>query len=234
MNRPDHGSPRRVFLTDAVRVASSAALVACGAPRTGRVQAPAPAPASDGTWDLSWVDRLSKASDRAVFDWPAIGDPTDPIVLEIAGRYLDGCDAVYGSGRHRAGVVLNVRTQAVPAALADAAWQRYPLGTEFTLKDPDTQQVAARNPFWHRARVAAGQPPAPVSLEELVQRGAIILVCDFALGHLARRLAQRVGAESSAVHRELRGMFVSGAYAVPSGIFGLARAQNAGCAYVRM
>ena len=33
---------------------------------------------------------------------------------------------------------------------------------------------------------------------------------------------------------ELRAGFVPGAYAVPSGIFGLARAQNSGCALVRM
>jgi intracellular sulfur oxidation DsrE/DsrF family protein len=36
------------------------------------------------------------------------------------------------------------------------------------------------------------------------------------------------------IHAELRKGLIEGAYAVPSGIFGLARAQNAGCAYVRV
>jgi hypothetical protein len=72
------------------------------------------------------------------------------------------------------------------------------------------------------------------TIEDLVARGAIVLVCDFALGHLARRLAAKAGRAADEVHRELRGAFVPNAFAVPSGIFGLARAQNAGCAFVRM
>jgi hypothetical protein len=121
----------------------------------------------------------------------------------------------------------------VPAALTDAAWARYALGVEYTVKDPVTQQPAVRNPFWHRAPgpITATTPP---TLEELVQRGSIILVCDFALGHLAKRLATRTARDADEVHRELRAAFVPGSYAVPSGIFGLARAQNAGCAFVRM
>jgi hypothetical protein len=68
----------------------------------------------------------------------------------------------------------------------------------------------------------------------MVQRGAIILVCDFALGHLAKRLATKAGRKEDEVHRELSASFVPGAIGVPSGIFGLAKTQNAGCALVRM
>jgi len=53
-------------------------------------------------------------TDGAVFDWPSLGDPADAIVLQIAERYLDNCDTVYGAGKHKARVVLNIRTQAVP------------------------------------------------------------------------------------------------------------------------
>jgi hypothetical protein len=62
----------------------------------------------------------------------------------------------------------------------------------------------------------------------------VILVCDFALGHLSRRLGTTFGRDASAVHNDLRSSFVPNAFAVPSGIFGLATAQNAGCAYVRV
>jgi intracellular sulfur oxidation DsrE/DsrF family protein len=128
---------------------------------------------------------------------------------------------------------LNIRTQAVPAALNDAMWERYALGVEYTAKDPVTQQPAIRNPFWHRAPSPAPGVILP-SLEDLVQRKTIVLVCDFALGHLAKRLAAKRNGNEDEVHRELRNGFVPGSFAVPSGIFGLARAQNAGCAYVRM
>jgi hypothetical protein len=70
------------------------------------------------------------------------------------------------------------------------------------------------------------------AVSALVRRGAVVLVCDFALGHLADRLAPKAGRTADEVRRDLRGAFVPGAYAVPSGIFGMARAQNAGCALV--
>jgi hypothetical protein len=71
-------------------------------------------------------------------------------------------------------------------------------------------------------------------LADLVARGAIVLVCDFAMGHLSNRLAKKTGRAADDVHADLRKGLIKSAYAVPSGIFGLARSQNAGCAYVRM
>lgn len=61
-----------------------------------------------------------------------------------------------------------------------------------------------------------------------------MLVCDFALLHLAERLAAKTNRQPTDVHLALRNGFVPGAFAVPSGIFGLAKAQNAGCAFVRL
>jgi hypothetical protein len=177
--------------------------------------------------------RLATATDRAVFDWPGLGDPADPLVLEIAARYLDNCETAYASQKYEARVVLNIRTQAVSAALDDATWQRHTLGAENKVNDPVTHELAVRNPFWHRAPEPLPGVVLP-SLADLVGRGAVILVCDFALGHLAKRLAGKTGRKSEEVHEELRNGFVPGAFAVPSGIFGLAKAQNAGCAFVRM
>ena len=80
----------------------------------------------------------------------------------------------------------------------------------------------------HRALFAMGRG----SLERLQKAGAIFLICDFALGHLAGRLATKAGAEKEAVLAELRTTLVPGAILVPSGIFGAAQAQNAGCAFI--
>jgi hypothetical protein len=151
----------------------------------------------------------------------------------MAERYLDNCRSAYGESAYDARVVLNVRTQAIGAAMTDRLWEQYSLGTEYSAKDPATQQPAIRNPFLHR-------PPSPApgitlpSIVDLVDRGAIVLVCDFAMGHLSKRLAAKSGRSADDVHADLRKGLISGAYAVPSGIFGLARSQNAGCAYVRV
>jgi hypothetical protein len=175
-------------------------------------------------WDLSWVKRVEKSRDRAVIDSANIADG---FCLQIATRYLDNCDAVYGVGKHRAQVVLNIRTRAVPLALSDAIWSRYDVGADAQVNDPLTKQPSRRH-LW--MTVPEGQPAAMGSMTDIVRRGAIILVCDFALGHLATRLAQKSGETAEAVHRTLRAGFVPGAIAMPSGMFGLARAQNAGCA----
>jgi hypothetical protein len=233
-NESDRGS-RRDFVMDVGRMASAAALAACVTPIASQALAlpGAPSSSSGEEWDLSWVDRITSATDRAVFDWPGLGDPADPIIVELADRYLDNCKAAYGSGKYDARAVFNIRTQAVPAALNDAAWERFALGVEYNVKDPFTQKPAVRNPFWYRAPDPTPGVTLP-SLADMVQRGAIILVCDFALGHLAKRLATKAGRKEDDVHRELSASFVPGAIGVPSGIFGLAKTQNAGCALVRM
>src|SRR2546423_6325829 len=215
----DRGS-RREFVTDVVRLAAAGALSAGVTPKSAQALAE---PAMGDRWNLSWIDLIAKATDRAVFDWPVPGDPADPQVLYFAERYLDNCAAVYGSRNYDARVVLNIRTVAVAAALNDSAWQRYSLGAEYNVKDPVTREPAVRNPFWHRA-----PDPAPgvrlTTLEDLLKRRAIVLVCDFALDHLASRLAEKSGRNAGDIHRDLLAAFVPGSFAVPSGIFGLARA----------
>lgn len=235
MTTQENRSSRREFVAKAGRLASTVSLTTLMSPATGsaiaeggsRVATPA------GEWDLSWLARLATATDRAVFDWPTLGDPADPIVLEIAARYLDNCETAYAEQKYDARVVLNIRTQAVSTALNDATWDRYALGAEYKVNDPVTGKLAVRNPFWHRAPDPLPGISLP-TLADLVGRGAIVLVCDFALEHLAKRLADKAGRPSAQVHEELRNGFVPGAFAVPSGIFGLAKAQNAGCAFVRM
>jgi len=235
MTTQENRSSRREFVAKAGRLASTVSLTTLMTPATAfaiagggsRVFTPA------GEWDLSWLARLATATDRAVFDWPTLGDPADPIVLEIAARYLDNCEMAYGAQKYDARVVLNIRTQAVSTALNDATWDRHALGAEYKVNDPVTGKSAVQNPFWHRAPDPLPGVSLP-TLADLVGRGAIVLVCDFALEHLAKRLADKAGRPSAQVHQELRNGFVPGAFAVPSGIFGLAKAQNAGCAFVRM
>ena len=186
---------------------------------------------AQGEWDLSWVKRLEAATDRAIFDWPGMGSTADPIILEIAARYLDNCAAAYGGNGFRPGVVLNIRTTATAAGLSDDLWERFSLGTETSAVDPDTNEPARRNPFWRRAKdTPAGIP----DLAELMQRGCIVLICDFALGHLSERVGKRIGRDPKEVHQELRAGRIPGAFIVPSGIFGLVRSQNAGCGLVRL
>lgn len=235
MRNDEDAESRRNFLSDVGRLASTVALAGCAAPSVvgSSPNGTTPPTAASAEWDLRWIDVLRPATDRAVFDWPSVGDPADPIVLELAERYLDNCRSVYRAGSYDARVVLNIRTQAIGAAMTDRLWERYALGAEYNVKDPTTQQLATRNPFWHRAPSPAPGITLP-TIADLLERGALVLVCDFAMGHLSRRLATKWGRSQQEVHAELRQGLIPQAYVVPSGIFGLARAQNAGCAYMRI
>lgn len=184
------------------------------------------ATAAPPEWDLAWLERVRRAKHRAVFDAPQAG-----AVLMLAARYLDNVAAVYNVGAPEAIAVLNLRTRAVNLALSDATWQRYPIGEDAKVNDPATGAPARRNVDYAPAPNATAAYAA-MTLERLHQRGALFLVCDFALGHLATRLAEKAGSGAEAVHAALRAGLVPGAVLVPSGIFGAAEAQNAGCAFV--
>jgi hypothetical protein len=222
---------RRRFVADVGRMASAASLAGCAAHAAAPLPSLAQSGNARGDWDLSWMQLVGSATDRAVFDWPNF-NVTDDIALQIAARFLDNCAAAYPAGTYKAIAVMNARTVAIAAGMTDAAWARYSLGAEYNVIDPATKAQAVRNPFWNRApeTPANGTP----TLQELVQRGAIILVCDFAMGHLSTRLAAKANRSADDVHRDLRQSLVPGAYLVPSGIFGLSRAQNSGCAFIRM
>jgi hypothetical protein len=60
----------------------------------------------------------------------------------------------------------------------------------------------------------------------------ISLVCNVSLGNMGRRFADQTKGNVEEVQAELRANLVPGAIVVPSGIYALIRAQNAGCAFM--
>jgi len=222
-------SSRRGFVAQLGRVASLGALGSLLVSTTVGAEQPASDELPPGDWDLSWLNQLKSATDRGVFDWSAMETPPEATPLDYAARYLDGCDAVYGNTAS-ARAVLVIRHLAVAASLNDSAWNRYAIGEDAKVNDPATQRPALRNPFWGDA---SHDKDAPPSLQDVIGRGAIILVCNLALTHLASRLARAHGEDPAAVQKTLASALVPHAYLVPSGIWGLVRAQNAGCGLMR-
>lgn len=214
-------SSRRRFLERLGGAGAALALGACATTPGARTPA-----ASRGAWDLTWLDRVRRARHRAVFD-----ETQGAAALMLAARYLANVETVYGVGTPEVIAVLNLRVRAVHVALTHAMWQKYPIGEDAHVTDPATGASARRN-INYAPDPGAGAEYAAMTLERLHGRGALVLVCDFALGHLATRLATQAGTTSDAVHAELRSGLVPGAVTVPSGIFGLGEAQNAGCALV--
>ena len=179
----------------------------------------------DPKWDMSWIDTIKKAKRRALFDAPSPG-----AVFDLAMRWYDNIAKVYGSSAGRSCAVLNLRTRSTSGGLADSMLQKYPIGEDLKVIDPTTNAPARRN---LDMRVPPDKDAIGYgSIEGLQKRGAVVIVCDFALGHLANRLAKAVNAQPEVVHAELRANLVAGAFLVPSGILGAAEEQNAGCAFI--
>ncbi|HKV52573.1 MAG TPA: hypothetical protein VJO52_15365 [Gemmatimonadaceae bacterium] len=238
---PPPESPRRGFLaqlaTAAVAFAAGGLVrpshAAAGELPNGRPDVSARAdttPAPRGPWDLSWVDKLT-AQHRQVFDSPAVADGE---ALNKAGLYLDNFHQVYGTKDSDINAVIVIRHKGVPIALGNDVWARYDyLADRTKLKDPTTGKKAARNPF---VGVKPNDPyaltDATSALDALIARGAIVLCCNLALGGVAQELAEKTKQSVDTVEAQLKRSLVPGVTLVPSGIFGVTRAEEAGCHYL--
>lgn len=233
-------TPRRGFLTHL-----AAAGAAVGATLHGRSlasQTPAPAPQPTPGWDLSWVDRLT-ARHRQVFDAPEV---VDGVVLHQASAWLQGYTDVYDTKDGDANAVLVIRHFAVPMVMNDATWDRYELGTvlaQFTadrqpVKDPTSGQPARRNPYLNANNKPGDKYTSMYlwpngGLDTLMTRGATVLACNLALSYLATHvMAPKDGTTPEVALASLKQNLLPGVIVMPSGIFAVSRAQEAGCRYI--
>jgi intracellular sulfur oxidation DsrE/DsrF family protein len=70
-----------------------------------------------------------------------------------------------------------------------------------------------------------------VAIDRLVAAGVVFGACDMALHGLSKRLAARAGVSAEEAAREWTANLVTGVTLIPSGVWGVNRAQEAGCTY---
>ena len=183
----------------------------------------------DAAWDLSWVDRLANVPHRVVFD---ANEVAEGFVLDLVVMFLDQYHGVYNTRDDQTRAVIVMRWLGTPLALGDSLWDRYAIGEEVKVQDPVTNRPARRNPFL-RAAPGVSSEAAAAKLETLRARGTILLLCNIAADNWAASHARIAHRSVEEVRAEMRTGLVPGVILVPSGIFALIRAQNAGCAYMR-
>ena len=250
---PSAPTQRRRFIGQLVGGAAAIAATACTRAVPAQTVAPAQAPAQGSaagsanhatsavvasaehhTWDLSWTKRVESATThRQVFDSPEIAEGA---ALHQARMFFVNYKEVYNSADADLGAVIVVRHIAIPMVLSDAVWAHYPfLGKKTTkLKDPTTNEWALRNPFLNAKKDDKYTLIWPDGgLDTLIGRGTIVLACNLALGGFAGRIAKKTQQADDVVMKELTDGLVPGVTLVPSGIFGVIRAEQAGCAYIR-
>lgn len=186
----------------------------------------ASAAGSSGPWDTSWLDRLATAKYRVVFNANVIDDGA---VFGYVATFLDDFHEVHNTTPVEARPVVVFRRLGTSMALNDRMWDRYAIGANSNIKDPATGAPARRNVFW-RSGSATGNSASKI--ETMHQRGMISLVCNVSLGSIGRSFAEQTKGDVEEVQAEVRANLVPGAVRVPSGIYALIRAQNAGCAFM--
>jgi hypothetical protein len=174
------------------------------------------APAGDGP---DWPGKL-KGRHRQLVDGYAIngGYP-----LAFAYNFL----STNAPGAATSVVIL--RAGAFPMALGNTIWAKYKVGEAFKIIDPETNAPAVKNPFLHpKPGALLGDE---VAVDRLLASGVIIGACDIALHGQSKRLASNAGVSADDAAKEWAANIVPGITIVPSGVWGLNRAQEAGCTY---
>lgn len=166
----------------------------------------------------AWFGKI-KGKHRIVFDAP---QPNSGFVGIWPRVYLNSMEATY-PGPATAVVIL--RHEALPLAMGDPLWAKYSLGEMFSIKDGAAP--ATRNPY----AVITGLPIPGLGISELIKSGVLVGACDVALTVYSAGAAKKMGLAPDVVKKEWVAGLLPGVQVVPSGVLGVARSQELGCAY---
>jgi hypothetical protein len=219
---------RRDFLS---WLGSTSFFAAAGAP--GRfptnpvANAPHPPPVEE-TFDVSWADRV-QGRFRAVFDSP---DISEGAALFRAMIWCEQYKSVYGTIRSEMSPVLVLRHTAIHLAMDDGYWKRFNIGKDLKLKSAEGKKWVETNP------IRVTQPGLPekfanYNLEHFMAEGGIVLACHLALlAEVVEKFKKEDKLEDGAAEQRAREHLVPGVILQPSGVFGVLRAEEAGCRYI--
>ncbi len=203
-------TPRRGFLG---RVAGASALaISALLPATSRaISAPA---AADGP---DWPGKL-KGRHRQVVD-----------AYEINSGFPLAFAYTFLLPNKSASAVVVLRHGAFPIALNHAMWQKYKVGESMKIIDPETRAAAVKNPFFQPK--SGVFPVDDMALDRLISREVVFGACNVALQIQSKMLAGSAGVTPEEAAKEWAANIIPGIAVIPSGTWGVNRAQEAGCTY---
>jgi hypothetical protein len=125
--------------------------------------------------------------------------------------------------------VVILRHGAFPIALSNAMWEKYKIGESFKIIDPETKAPATKNPFLHPK--AGVLPLEEMAVDRLLARGVVFGACNVALQVQSKMLSGKAGVSAEEAAKEWAANIVPGITVIPSGTWGVNRAQEGGCTY---
>ena len=217
----ENASGRRAFLG---KLAATAAAGAAGLTLTSALDAPGvllAATPSVGPDADHWLDSLKGKHKQLVDAY----QPNEGFPLAFAFTFM----AAQSPADSPVGAVIVLRHFAMPFALNSSLWERYKIGEGIKLIDPQTKQPATRNPFY---KAPAGSLPLDdMAVDRLMSKGVIVGACNMALQFLSAEFAANAGVSKEAAAKEWTEGLIPGITLLPSGTWGVNRAQEKGCTY---
>lgn len=212
---------RRAFLG---KLAATAAAGAAGITLTSALGAPGEllaAVPSVGPNADHWLDGL-KGKHKQVVD---AYHPNEGFPLAFAFSFM----AAQSPADSPVGAVVVLRHFAMPFALNSSLWERYKIGEAIKLNDPKTNKPATSNPFY---KAPAGTLPLEdMAIDKLMAKGVIFGACNMALQFLSGEMAGNAGVSKEVAAKEWTDGLLPGITLLPSGTWGVNRAQEKGCTY---
>jgi hypothetical protein len=123
-----------------------------------------------------------------------------------------------------------LRHSAIPIAMKDSAWEKYPLAETFNIMKSDGTPYR-RNP-WYEPQEGDFPLPGIDGVKRLQERGALFCVCDLATKVYSNAVAQQMKLDPTEVYNDWVNSVHPSIQLVPSGVWALGRAQEHGCGYI--
>jgi len=183
-----------------------------------------PVPAGDDKALESWLGKI-KGKHKQVFDSMM---PENGMPLAWTRVFLMTNKAV-GVQDNDLTAVLILRHESIPLAMEDRLWAKYKFGEVFKLTDGATKAPSLRNMFW---KPKPNELPLPgMGLNELIDSGVMVGVCDMALTFYSKHIAAEMKMNADECKKDWVSGVFPGIEIVPSGVLAINRAQEHGCTY---
>lgn len=211
-------TPRRGFV--GAVVAGAAALIAGRWSTAAAATAPS-LPAANPAAD--WTKRI-RGKHRQVFD---ATEPNNGFAAVYALNFIETSKQANHLTDADHTAVVSYRHFAMPLTLNDATWAKYKIGEIIHVNDPKTNAPATRNIFRDNVTFYPGLTYESI----MANRGVIMTACNLALTVLSGFGAEKAGVSKEQAKADWMAGLLPGVVLLPSGVYAVNRAQEAGCTF---
>ena len=179
------------------------------------------------SWDVSWTGRITGAH-RAVFDSPEVSAGLGLVRTLV---WFKDYAEVYSPKAVDMNAVVVLRHNAIWLIMDDEFWDHHKIGAMLKINEKDGTPVR-RNPFLGPTPYG-DLPPALADevLKKLLAK-ATVLACNLAFHDVVEQVKGEAGGDAAKAREMALRHVVPGVILQPSGVFGVLRAQEAGCNYI--